>query len=118
VLPAVGVTVARSPLPNERVSEVDDPREADALLSSALLGSDTILAKAILARAFAYRWGDIINAYTPANPATVANVEELWKQTLTEASAALDARDWLFQPRSKPLEIQMYSDATLIAMAG
>ncbi|MFF1876031.1 hypothetical protein, partial [Kitasatospora herbaricolor] len=102
---------------NERVSEINDAREADDLLSSAVLGSDTILAKALLARAFANGWVDIVNAYVAAYPNTEPAVDDLWNIAKPGKGNIIDTRDWLFQPRMKPIEIQMFDDATLIAQA-
>ncbi|MFF1574128.1 hypothetical protein ACFVWR_15405 [Leifsonia sp. NPDC058292] len=109
----------------EQASTVTNPSEAIAQIKSAALSGDTILAKAMVAKAIeiahsvpipgmAAPWADVVNAYTETNPADEASVEALWNSNSTSSNFASDAA---FATPPKPAEVQNWPESELVRLA-
>ena len=81
---------------NDRVSTIDDPRDAAELLESARINGDITLAKAILQRAFKERmsWDPLIQTYGDNNPALVGSIQTLLT-IINEEAHTTSYRGWM-----------------------
>lgn len=82
---------------NDRVSTIDDVRDASELLETAQMNGDTTLGKAILQRAFKERmsWDPLIQSYGDNNPALVDSIQSLLSIISEEANAT--GFGWMYE---------------------
>jgi len=99
----------------DRVSTVKDEDDLLPILRTANLSGDTILGKAVLARAFQLGEVGTINQYIEATPALEKDVVELWDLSAPDNFQSM-FDDTMFAVQ-KPAEIAALSDTAVNDMA-
>jgi hypothetical protein len=99
----------------DRVSSVKDEADLAPILRTANLSGDTILGKAVLARAFELGEVGTINQYIEATPALEKDVVELWGLSAPDDFQSM-FDDTMFAVQ-KPTEIAALSDSAINGMA-
>lgn len=61
----------------DRAGRLDRAADADELLASAMRSDDKILARAVLAKALANEWRNVINKYVEQHPRSAEDLEDL-----------------------------------------
>ncbi|MGS0688124.1 hypothetical protein ACVBEQ_23700 [Nakamurella sp. GG22] len=71
------------------------------MLRRAELSGDTVLARAIVGRAFEAGWIDVMQAYVDTHPADAATIDELIERNAAEAQAEAPAANCSHALRSR-----------------
>jgi hypothetical protein len=103
----------------DRVSNIDwtspdASGELARMYANAKLSNDTILGKAILSQAFAFRNVDLINQYAEDNPSQAAAIDELWTAQNANRSNLLGNMAFYTM---KPTELGALDDVSIAALA-
>ncbi|TCK63610.1 hypothetical protein [Curtobacterium sp. PhB136] len=104
----------------DRASRTEDGRALAALYETAAISNDTILAKAILAKAYGDGEVDVINRYLEDHSTLEAKAQELWDIRYGDEGAGQSLQnslnDFAFQA-DKPTEIRALSDSMIEQVA-
>ncbi|MET3450100.1 hypothetical protein [Curtobacterium sp. 1544] len=105
----------------DRVSRAEDGAALTALYKTAALSNDSILTKAILAKAYNDGEVDVINRYLEDHTTLEAKAQELWDIRYGDEGAGQSLQnafnDFVFQA-DKPNEIRALSDSMIEEAAG
>lgn len=104
----------------DRASRAEDGKALAALYDTAAISNDTILAKAILAKAYGDGEVDVINRYLEDHTTLETKAQELWDIRYGDEAAGQTLQntlnDFAFQA-DKPTEIRALSDSLIEQVA-
>lgn len=104
----------------DRASRAEDGKALAALYDTAAISNDTILAKAILAKAYGDGEVDVINRYLEDHSTLETKAQELWDIRYGDEAAGQTLQntlnDFAFQA-DKPTEIRALSDSLIEQVA-